>query len=245
MSINPYPNLIKEYFLSFLYRTIKQSYLGPSVDLARGNVRLLFSSMEEVVPTMLSQDQLVQGVSTDADMPLREVVLDGQADIIAPQLGTLCTEGPPLRRGVKKLKPVRRKGNDEQQDPLFVDHKKTAYVDKCNQKIRGTPSQDLHVRYTPSSTATTEEKMRADEFCHYRRHMLDAQLKVTKFVKILSGVFRGGLVQPSCSVLVPTTDNSFVCFYVYRFQPRSLPGCGFALGASSEVSWGSKSCYNP
>ena len=114
MSTNPYPNLIKDYFSSFLYSTIKQSYLGPSVDLARDNVRLLLSSMEEVVPTILSQDQLVQGVSTDADMPLREVVLDGQADIIAPQLGTVCTEGPPLSRGVKKLKPVRRKGNDEQ-----------------------------------------------------------------------------------------------------------------------------------
>ena len=63
-------------FNLFFYGKIKQSYLGPSVDHARDNVRLLLSSMEEVVPTILSQDQLVQGVSTDVGMPLREVVLD-------------------------------------------------------------------------------------------------------------------------------------------------------------------------
>ena len=50
MSINVSVNLDLGFFHVITYSTVKQSYIGPCVDLARDNVRLLLSTMEEDVP---------------------------------------------------------------------------------------------------------------------------------------------------------------------------------------------------
>ena len=59
------------------------------MDLARDNVRLLFSSLEEIVPTIPSQVQVAHGMlEVDVGRSLEEDVL---GHIIVAQLGTVCT----------------------------------------------------------------------------------------------------------------------------------------------------------
>lgn len=78
-----------EFIHFFLYSSSKQSYIGPSVDLACDNMRLLFSSVEEIVPTIPSQVQVAHGVlQVDVGRSLEEDVF---GHVIAAQLGTACT----------------------------------------------------------------------------------------------------------------------------------------------------------
>ena len=51
MSINMSVNSDLGFFFVITYSTVKRSYMGPCVDLARDNVRLVFSTMEEDMPS--------------------------------------------------------------------------------------------------------------------------------------------------------------------------------------------------
>ena len=89
MSINLFFNVDLGFFPNITYSTLKQSYIGPCVDLARDNVHLWLLTMKEDVPTTQSQVPAVQGVPEEDIMKLPEE--DAIGHIIAAPLVTETT----------------------------------------------------------------------------------------------------------------------------------------------------------
>ena len=138
-----------EFFPFVLYGTLKQLYIGPTVDLACDNVRLLFSSMEKTVPTISSQVQVVHGVPEVDIVKLPEE--DAIGHVIAAQLGTETTY-----RQVKKPGPVWQHAISAELGLVFAKHHKVAFVDNKIRENRAAASLDPGIRRAPSSTATKE-----------------------------------------------------------------------------------------
>ena len=86
MSINLSVYLDLVFFPVITYSTVKQSYIGPCVDLARDNVRLLLSTMEEDVPITQSVVPAVQGAPEEDITKLPEE--DAIGHVIAALLVT-------------------------------------------------------------------------------------------------------------------------------------------------------------
>ena len=227
MPINLYQNLNQNFIYYWLYSTLKNAYLGPSVDLARDNVGLLLAPMEEIVPTIPSLVQLAQEVTeVDVDKFLCEAPVDRQGEIIATQLGTVCTKGP-IFRGINGRVPSRSNVFTPHIGKAFEEQHTALYVAKINRSIRAAASQDPHVRRVPSQCATIEEKNFVEKYRRDRAKLV--RTEVEKVVKSLSGDYRGGVEHVWCTQLT----IYFVCGAAYRWQPPLLQGSNPAMGTSS------------
>ena len=147
MSINLSVNLDFGFFPVITYSTVKQSYIGPCVDLARDNVRLVLSTMEEDVPITQSQVPAVPGAPREDITKLPEEDVIGHV-IAAP----LVTET--VLQQVKKPGPLWHKVISAQIGSVFARDLEAKFTDKRNQRNRAAASQDPGIRRAPSSTPT-------------------------------------------------------------------------------------------
>ena len=133
---------------------LKSNYIGPSIDLARNNVQVVFG---QGVPEGGSTSQTTQHRINS--------ILDGDAggpgELVSRHFSDVLFEGKELNRGLK-----RKAGNT----PLTIMHSsgiafakrnKEGMVDKVLQKKRAAESQDINIRSVPARSATVEERLRA------------------------------------------------------------------------------------
>ena len=222
MSINLSVYLDLVFFPVITYSTVKQSYIGPCVDLARDNVRLLLSTMEEDVPITQSLVPAVQGAPEEDITKLPEEDAIGHV-IAAP----LVTET--VLQQFKKPGPLWHKVISAQIGSVFARDLEAKFTDKRNQRNRAAASQDFGIRRAPSSTVSEEEKLRAANL--YRDKKSHVVREGNKLVKSLAGDSTRSVGQPCCVVKMPITVIVFIRFVVCRVQPPLLQRRDLAMGA--------------
>ena len=140
-------NLDLGFFPVITYSTIKFSYIGPCVDLARDNVHLVFATMDEDVPITQPHVPTLQGA------PGKDITKLPEGDVIGHVIAAPLVTETVLQR-VKMPGLLWHKVISAQIGSAFARDLETKFTDKRNQRNRAGVSQDPSIRRAPSSTPT-------------------------------------------------------------------------------------------
>ena len=130
---------------------LKSSYIGPSVDLARNNVEVLFGDGGLVGALVTEICQSKMGHILDGGMT-------GPGGMVAAHLGDVRFEGAELNRGLKCRRGTVPLVIRTDMGIKFAERNVERLCDIQNQKNRATRSLDMSIRRTPSSTAEERER---------------------------------------------------------------------------------------